>query len=164
MRTIAVLQKTTGETGVAIRTITPLRRTVADVIEKVNGVTYEIALAIASGVRPAMRRKGARYRTAVSYVPQQFEDRLVRQVPEQTEIDDLVLRFPDVRFELLYSAGRRLSSELQDGKNYRYALLNIGGENRTDTVLRCEAALRELTLPFDDPAQSPSAHATSGAH
>ncbi|AJZ56387.1 ATP-grasp domain protein (plasmid) [Paraburkholderia fungorum] len=137
----------------------------ADMMEKVNGVnTYEIALAIASGVRPVTTRKGARYRAAVSYVPRLFEDRLVRQVPDQTEIDDLLLRFPDARFKLLCAAGRRLSSELQDGKSYRYALLNMGGESRADAVVRCEVALRGLTFRFDDPVQSQSARAISAAN
>jgi biotin carboxylase len=125
----------------------------ADMMEKVNGVnTYEIALSIASGVRPTTRRSGARYSAAVSSVLRLFEDQLVRRVPSQTELDDLYLRLPDARFKLLCRVGHRLSAEFQDGKSFRYAVLNMGGESRDDALARCEEALRGLTFVFDDQA------------
>ncbi len=136
----------------------------ADMMEKVNGVnTYEIALAIATGIRPTTKRKPARHSAAVSYVLRLFEDRLVRQLPGRTELDDLYRRFPDARLKLLCEVGRRLSAELQDGKSYRYAVLNMGGESRADAVIRCEEALRGLTFGFDDEAPPRSARVLSAA-
>ena len=65
----------------------------ADLMEKVNGVnTYEIALAIAAGVRPVVRRRDAAYTAAVSYVLRLFEDKIVRKVPSVDELHDLAIK------------------------------------------------------------------------
>ena len=123
----------------------------ADLMEKVNGVnTYEIALALATGARPVMRRCGAVYPAAVSYVMRLFNDKIVREIPSSGELRELGMRFPDARLKILCQPGRRLSQELQDGNSYRYAILNMGGACREDAIARSEKALRGLTFVFDD--------------
>jgi biotin carboxylase len=123
----------------------------ADLMEKVNGVnTYEIALAIAAGARPVVRRQGATYPAAVSYVMRLFKDKIVRRVPSSGELREFGMRFPDARLKILCQPGRRLSQELQDGNSYRYAILNMGGACQEDAIGRSEEALRGLTFVFDE--------------
>jgi len=123
----------------------------ADLMEKVNGVnTYEIALSIAAGVRPVVRRRGSAYAAAVSYVMRLFDDKIVRSVPNSLELQNLSVRFPDARLKILCQPGRRLSQELQDGRSYRYAILNMGGRSGADAIARSVDALRGLTFVFDE--------------
>lgn len=121
----------------------------ADLMEKVNGVnTYEIALAIASGTPPTIHRAAPKYRAATSFKLRIFEDHLVEAVPNAAELAAFSARFPDARLKVLCSEGRRLSDGLQDGKSYRYAVLNLGGESRADTHAQCKEALRQLPFAF----------------
>ena len=123
----------------------------ADLMEKVNGVnTYEIALAIAAGIRPAFHRKSPKYRAATSFALRVYEDQLVTRVPNEDELEAFGARFPDARLKVLCREGCRLSEELQDGKMFRYAVLNLGGETRADTLARCEEALEYLPFGFED--------------
>lgn len=122
----------------------------ADLMEKVNGVnTYEIALAIAAGQRPQVRREGARFRAAASLVPRLFADQVVRRVPDAADLARLRERFPDARVKVLCRPGRRLGEELQDGVSFRYAVLNLGGESRAHVLARYAEAMRELPFAFE---------------
>jgi len=123
----------------------------ADLMEKVNGInTYEIALSIATGSRPVVRRRDSTCAAAVSYVMRLFDDKIVRRVPSSDELHDLGMRFPDARLKILCRPGCQLSQELQDGKSYRYAILNMGGRSRADAIARSQDALRGLTFVFED--------------
>ena len=122
----------------------------ADLMEKVNGVnTYEILLAIAAGRRPVVRREGARFAAAASIVGRVFEDRVVRRVPDASDVASLQARFPDARLKILCTEGRRLSEELQDGKSFRYALLNLGGDSREHIAARYAEAMRALRFDLE---------------
>ena len=122
----------------------------ADLMEKVNGVnTYEIALAIAAGIRPVLHRASRRYRVATSFALRVFEDQWVARTPNHAELAAFHSRFPDARLKVLCQEGRRLAEELQDGNSYRYAVLNLGGDSRADTRARCEQALRQLPFVFE---------------
>ena len=117
----------------------------ADLMEKVNGVnTYEIALSIAAGRRPVVRREGARFAAAASIVGRVFVDCVPRRVPGPAELERLRERFPDARLKILCREGHRLSEELQDGNSFRYALLNLGGDSREHIAARHEQAMRLL--------------------
>lgn len=134
----------------------------ADLMEKVNGVnTYEIALSIAAGRRPAIRRAGARHRAATSFALRLFEDRLVTRVPSEAELAAFQARFPDARLKVLCREGHCLSEELQDGKSYRYAVLNVGGRDRADTLARCREMLAHLPFGFEPVrrTEAPGRHA-----
>lgn len=122
----------------------------ADLMEKVNGVnTYEIALAIAAGARPTLRNGEGRFRAAASFVFRVFEDLRVRRVPDRAELAALRERFLGARLKVLCRPGHFLSEELQDGKSYRYAVLNLGGEGRDDLLARYEDAKRRLSFGFE---------------
>ena len=121
----------------------------ADLMEKVNGVnSYEIALSIAAGIRPTLHRAAQTYRAATSFVLRLFEDQLVTRVPTEDEVSAFAARFPDARLKALCREGHRLSEEPQDGKSYRYAILNLGGQNRVSALARCEEALWHLPFAF----------------
>lgn len=122
----------------------------ADLMEKVNGVnTYEIALSIASGVRPVIRSGEARDRIAASFVFRVFEDALVRRIPSRDELAAFHERFPDARVKVLCREGHRLSEELQDGKSFRYAVLNLGAATREELVRRYEEARAALNFVLE---------------
>lgn len=124
----------------------------ADLMEKVNGVnTYEIALDVAAGRRPAVRRPHAPFAFAASLVPRLFEDRRVLRVPDRADIERLLARFPDARLKVLCRVGHRLSEELQDGKSFRYAVLNLGGADREDVLERYREAMDLLPFEFAPP-------------
>lgn len=121
----------------------------ADLMEKVNGVnTYQIALAIAAGERPALRASGAQYRCATSFVLRVFEDRKVVRVPSRDELATFQMHFPDARLKVLCREGCRLSDELQDGRSYRYAVLNLGGDSAKHLDARFAEAMSHLTFEF----------------
>ena len=122
----------------------------ADLMEKVNGVnTYEIALSIAAGVRPTLHRNTRTHPAATSFVLRLFEDQIVTRVPNAHELSAFAARFPDARLKIVCREGHRLSEELQDGKSYRYALLNLGGQSRANALARCEEAVRHLIFKLE---------------
>ena len=122
----------------------------ADLMEKVNGVnTYEIALSIAAGRRPAIHRAGRRHEAATSFALRLVEDQVVTHVPGEGELAAFRERFPDARLKVLCREGHRLSEELQDGNSFRYAVLNVGGSNRAGTLARCREMLGQLPFVFE---------------
>ncbi|HEX9812119.1 MAG TPA: ATP-grasp domain-containing protein [Burkholderiales bacterium] len=118
----------------------------ADLYEKVDGTnTYEVLFDLALGKSPVVRHRQGAHRYAASCVLRTFENAFVARVPDAEEIAQLHARYPDVRVEVLATAGRRLSQEMQDGGSYRYGIVNIGGRDRDDvlaTFERCRADLR----------------------
>jgi ATP-grasp domain len=121
----------------------------ADLMEKVNGVnTYEVALSIASGVRPTIHGPSPQYRVATSFVLRVFEDKIVARVPSRVELAVFQARFPDARLKVMCRENQHLSDELQDGKSYRYAVLNLGGQSARDLADRYAEAMRYLRFEF----------------
>ena len=56
--------------------------------------------------------------------------------------------FPDARIEVLAEAGRRLSEQMQDGRSYRYAIINAGGSDCDDAQQRARQCRRRLDFQF----------------
>jgi hypothetical protein len=127
----------------------------ADLMEKVNGVnSYEIALDIAAGVRPRIHRPSPEFRVAASFVLRLFEDKKVARVPSMEELAGFRARFPDARLKVLCREEQHLSDELQDGKSFRYAILNLGGQSTRDLAMRYVEAKRHLHFEFTSTVQS----------
>ncbi|HET9580117.1 MAG TPA: ATP-grasp domain-containing protein [Usitatibacter sp.] len=121
----------------------------ADLMEKVNGVnTYEVALSIAAGRRPVLKRP-APFGAAASVVARVFDDRLVKRVPHTADLQRVARSFPDARVKVLCREGHRLSEELQDGNSFRYALVNLGGDDRRHIAARHARAMRELSFDLE---------------
>lgn len=128
----------------------------ADLMEKVNGVnTYDIALALAAGERPMVRAADAPHRAATSFVLRRFEDAMVERTPAAEDLDALHAALPDARVKVLCRVGHRLSEELQDGKSYRYAVVNLGGDGPSDLARRFERAMALLRFEFEPVPASP---------
>jgi ATP-grasp domain len=130
----------------------------ADLFEKVDGTnTYAVLLDLALGrTAQPLRRRGT-HRVAASCVLRCFENRSVAGVPTASEIADLQVTIPDLRVEILVTPGKRLSQELQDGRSYRYGIINIGGENRRDILDTLEYCLQRLHFDLRAVGRSTSA-------
>lgn len=123
----------------------------ADLYEKVDGTsTYAVLLDLALGRRPAVRFREGRHKAGLSQVLRRFRDGEVLRVPSPEDLAVLAARHPDMRVEILVSAGRRLSHELQDGRSFRYGILNVGGCSHEAALKVAAACRRSLTFEFCD--------------
>ncbi len=75
-----------------------------------------------------------------------FHDSLVVAVPSEADIERLAGIYPDIRVELHATPGRKLSDEFQDGKSYRYGVLNLGGRDLADVLEQFESCRARLGI------------------
>lgn len=132
----------------------------ADLYQKVDGTSsYSVLLDIAQGHAPHFTRRQGRYGFAASMVLRSFEDHIVAALPSDADIARLALIYPDIRVELHGTVGRRLSAELQDGRSYRYGIVNLGGTDRADVLTQFEACRDRLGIVLqpviDAPIEAP---------
>ncbi|MDX6693850.1 MAG: hypothetical protein QOF02_1453 [Blastocatellia bacterium] len=121
----------------------------ADLFEKVDGTSsYAPLLKLAAGDAPAFARGQGEFKLAASCVLRAFEDRRVLKVPSPHRIDELRAMFPDARIEICVAPGRLLSDTMQDGKSYRYALINIGADSEADLNAKLDACRSLLDFQF----------------
>lgn len=121
----------------------------ADLYEKVDGTnSYQIMLDVALGRTPSPHRRKGRYAFAASCVLRLLNNALVVGLPSPTEIQRVQHWYPDCRIEILATAGRYLSQDMQDGHSYRYGVINLGGRNRQDILSILEHCLSGLTFTF----------------
>jgi biotin carboxylase len=119
----------------------------ADLYEKVDGTSsYTVLLDIAQGRAPRVTRRQGRYGFAASFVLRSFEDHIVAALPSEADIARLALAYPDIRVELHGTVGHKLSAELQDGRSYRYGIVNLGGSDRADVLAQYEACSDRLGI------------------
>jgi biotin carboxylase len=120
-----------------------------DLFEKVDGTnSYSPLLQIAAGDEPIFRRRQGDFALAASCVLRTFEDQRVLGVPSREQIDGLAKRFPDARVEVCASEGRLLSETMQDGKSYRYGLINIGADSEKDLTTKLDLCRSLLDFQF----------------
>ena len=111
----------------------------ADLYEKVDGTSsYSRAARYRPRQPPRFTRRQGRYAFAASCVLRSFEDYLVAAVPSEADIERLAQIYPDIRVELHATPGRKLSDEFQDGKSYRYGVVNLGGRDLADVLEQFE--------------------------
>ena len=132
----------------------------ADLYEKVDGTSsYTVLLDIAQRRAPRFTRRQGRYDFAASMVLRSFEDYVVAALPSEADIERLALVYPDIRVELHGTFGRKLSDELQDGRSYRYGIVNLGGSDRADVLAQFEACRDRLGIVLqpliDTPPEAP---------
>ena len=119
----------------------------ADLYEKVDGTnSFSVLLDIAQGKPPRFTRRQGRYAFAASCVLRSFEDYLVAAVPSEADVERLAGIYPDVRVELHATPGRKLSDEFQDGKSYRYGVVNLGGRDLADVLEQSESCRARLGI------------------
>jgi biotin carboxylase len=132
----------------------------ADLYEKVDGTnSFSLLLDLAQGRTPRFTRRQGRYCFAASCVLRSFEDHLVVGLPSETDLEELAQIHANLRVELHATVGRKLSAEFQDGRSYRYGIVNLGGDD-LDDVLDQFAACRErlgiALLPVEPARVEPS--------
>lgn len=101
----------------------------ADLYEKVDGTnSYEILVSIATGNSPLPKQRKGFFKYAASCVLRAFEDKLVKAVPSSRSIEKVRNLFPETRIEIFAEPGQCLSAGLQDGKSFRYCVIDLGGQ------------------------------------
>jgi biotin carboxylase len=122
----------------------------ADLYEKVDGTnSYEIMIDLALGRQPRARKRKGRHQFAASCVLRTFRNQMVRRIPDPGEIENVCARYPDIRVEILAEAGMKLSQQLQDGRSFRYGLLNIGGRDRHDVLENFADCMKRLNFVME---------------
>ncbi len=120
----------------------------ADLMEHVNGTnTYEVLLALSMGVRPPSAPPGAgRSAASTSFVLRHFRDALVAKAPGAVEVAAVLAEREVSVLQSYYNTGQRLSeSDYQfDGYSYRYAVVNMFGDDRASLTEAFEGARETL--------------------
>lgn len=122
----------------------------ADFYEKVDGKnSYEILLEIATGKKPTLNKRKGLYKLAASCVLREFENKKVIDIPDNESLEKIKKTFPGTRIDIYAQKGKRLSCELQDGKSYRYCLINLGADNHRDLESKLAHCIKELKFKFE---------------
>lgn len=123
----------------------------ADLYEKVDGFnSYDILLAIATGEKPKLKKRQGAYKLAASCVLRMFENKIAVNVPDESCIKKIQNKFPGARIEVLAHRGNRLSNELQDGKSYRYCILQLGAKDNQDLETKISQCVKEMNFQFEN--------------
>ncbi len=121
----------------------------ADLVEKVHGTnSYKIQVDLALGKGPCFEEGGGIYRCASSFVLRSFEDKRIKRLPGNKEVQKILEIFPDARIEVYGKKGALLSSELQDMQSYRYAVANLGGDSLEDLKKKFTECSKILEFEF----------------
>lgn len=116
-----------------------------DLFEKVDGTSsYRTLLQAALGEEPDFERGGGTFKLAASCVLRRFEDGVVVRAPSAEEVAALKSELPDARVEVTAREGQLLSDVMQDGKSFRYCVVNLGAdspEELEEKLALCERAL-----------------------
>lgn len=122
----------------------------ADLYEKVDGVnTYSVLVDLALGRQPSINRGGGRHAMAASCVLRRFDDARVLRAPGRGELARIKERHPDARVEVLAGAGEQLSAQMQDGRSFRYGVVNLGGRDRGDILAAFDWCCQQLGFVFE---------------
>jgi biotin carboxylase len=123
-----------------------------DLFEKVDGLSsYAPLLQISLGEEPRFPKRQGAFKVAASCVLRTFEDRRVLRVPSTEEVNLLLQRFPEARVEISAVRGKLLSDGMQDGKSFRYGLINLGADSREELEARLELCKSMLGFQFAAP-------------
>ena len=126
----------------------------ADLYEKVDGSNlYDIAMALALGKQPRVTKGRGRHQVAASFVERIFEDKFVKRVPSQEDLDRVRAHFPDSRIEIDAKANGRLSDAMQDVSSFRVGLIHLGGRDQAELIANHSRVKAMLPFEFEDVAQ-----------
>jgi biotin carboxylase len=109
----------------------------APLFEMVDGFDmYDLQVQLALGESPTFTRGAGRYPFAASVVFRRFEDGMVVRHPSEEERARVLRHVHGESVECLVDVGERLSQKIQDPESYRYAFVNLGGEDLEDVERR----------------------------
>jgi len=117
----------------------------ADLYHKVDGTHgYEVALALACGEEPRVRRGAGAFAAAASVPLRVFASSVLARAPGRDELAELERRFPGSLAWIECASGTFLEvgPEIEDGHSVRFGVLNLGGRDR-DELAEKAVLLRE---------------------
>jgi hypothetical protein len=122
----------------------------ADLYQKVDGTSsYEIALALCTGARPRFAPGHGRYAAAASFPLRVFEPSAAAAAPCDADAAAAEAMFPDTIVWRECRAGDELADfGGEDGGSQRYAVINLGGDDRADLARRFGAVEQRLGFRF----------------
>ena len=126
----------------------------ADLYQKVDGTNgYEVALALALGERPRVRRGKGPHRAAASFPLRVFEPCRVQRAPDESAIAALEASLPGALVWSECAEGDALADfdVDEDGASHRYAVVNLGGASRDDLDVRLAEAVARLGWSMGPP-------------
>lgn len=124
----------------------------ADLYEKVDGVNgYQVALAVATGRSPTLARGEGRHSVASSFPLRIFRPSRVVRAPSASELAEVESRFPGALVWPECAEGDTLVDfeSVEDGKSVRYAVVNLGAEDRQRLHLRFDEITSALDYRFE---------------
>lgn len=134
----------------------------ADLYAKVDGTnTYEVALALAAGDTPRVRRGAGTCRYATSFPLRLFEPTRVVRAPTPHDVTAAEELFPGTHVWLECCQDQSLDdfARLEDGASARYAVVNIGADTPETIQERCDCVVERLGFEFAPlQHQSPTPH------
>jgi hypothetical protein len=123
----------------------------ADLYQKVDGINgYEVALSLAAGGRPAVHRGEGSFKVAASFPLRIFEPSRVLRAPSETDLRSIESEFAGALIWSECEQDQELTNfeRVEDGKSYRYAIVNIGGQDGQDLESTYCRVLRRLDFQF----------------
>lgn len=106
----------------------------ADLYRKVDGVSgYEVALALATGEAPEIRRGDGPFALATSFPLRTFRPVRVLRAPDAARVAEVERRHPGALVWWECAAGQELADfeHFEDGQSARYGVVNVGADSRT---------------------------------
>lgn len=121
-----------------------------DLFEKVDGSnSYEVMMRIALGMEPGFVQGQGKFKIAASCVLRTFDDKLVKQVPDKRNIEEVEQQFPGSLVMVIATEGKKLSEQLQDAHSFRYGLINMGADSEDELVRDFENAAKMLNYQLE---------------
>ena len=121
----------------------------ADMREKVDGLNpYDALLALTVGESPVVRVREGRERVSASFVLRAFGQPKLTRYPSSAEQAALAQRFPDARLVFYIKKGGSLEREMKWLGSYRYALINLAGQDVASMHARFDQIAAALPFEF----------------
>jgi hypothetical protein len=124
----------------------------ADLYQNVDGRSgYDVALALAVGEPPPEKLARTGYRVASSFPLRIFAPARVVEAPSTEKVREIERRFEGSRIWTEAVPGGRLDDfeSLEDGRSFRYAVVNLAARDRDSLFQRFEEVTRALGYRFE---------------
>lgn len=124
----------------------------SDLYAKVDGVAgYQVALALAAGERPLLARGAGRFAAAASVPLRVFEPVRVVRAPTPDDVAAAEALHPGTRIWTECAGGDELVDFdwWEDGKSYRYGIVNLGAPDRATLLERLDEVKARLGYRFE---------------
>jgi glutathione synthase/RimK-type ligase-like ATP-grasp enzyme len=106
---------------------------------------HEMMIELCLGHMPSLEVK-EKTRQISSFPLRVKHDHLVTRIPRPEEIENLKKTFDIANIEILVEEGKKLSDYWQDGYSYRYALIDIAGDNLDQIKKKYTLLLEHLPI------------------